>query len=531
MKKLQYLLVLAAVAILSYSCADSYLTQEPGGSTITEDQYLRMDNVVEGTVKGIYTLLYPYGGEHDVFGQRAIDMYGDILCGDMGMKTRNYGWFASDELMQTYGRRAYYWAYYYGFIRACNRAINAVDKVGHPELTYDASKITDEEYNLGGYYAQLLTIRGWAYAGLMRTFVLTDAQDGDLSFPIYTEEDTKEDSIIGRPRATVADAYLRIEEDFQTAIQYYEAYPEFERSSKIEMDVNIARILLAYSYLNKGDNTNALKYAKDAIEKGKPSILPQAQVLTTGFNNVDIDNWLWGMDVTVENTTGLASFFGQCDIYSYSYASAGDIKGIDQILYDAIFTWDIRKSWWNNYALYSGDKNASDYQYAPDGKFYSAKSKELQGDRDWLSDNVYMRWELAYLIAAEAACRAGNLVDAQNYLFAITDQRVLDGEAAAYATWKGTLVDDATTLEAIRYNWRIELWGEGYGLQTFRRFGMGVTLGSNHLRSKKDIVPTQARIFTFELPTGEKYYNPYIRQEDDKSGTKTLRKQLTFTEY
>lgn len=524
MKKFKYILVIAIVAVFATSCADSYLDQYPGGSTITEDQYLKMDNVVEGTVKGIYTLLYPFGGEHDLFGQRAIDMYGDILCGDMGMKTRRYGWFSSDELMQTYGRRGYYWSYYYGFIRACNRAINAVDKVGHPGLTYDATTITDEQYNLGGYYAQLLTIRGWAYAGLVRTFVLMDAADGDLAIPIYTEEDTKSDSIVGRPRATVADVYLRIEEDLQTAIQYFEAYPEFERASKIEMSADIARILLAYSYLNKKDNTNALKYAKEAITKGAPVILPQAQVLTTGFNNVDNANWIWGMDVTVENTTALASFFGQCDIYSYSYASAGDIKGIDQILYDAIYPWDIRKSWWNNYALYSGDKNAKDYQYAPDGKFYSAKSKEIQGDRDWLSDNVYMRWELAYLIAAEAACREGLLGEAKDYLFAITDQRVIDTEAATYAAWQATLVDDATLLEAIRYNWRIELWGEGYGLQTFRRYGVGVTLGSNHLRSKKDIVPTTARVFTFELPTGELYYNPYIRQEST-SDTRVMRKQ------
>ena len=59
MKKLQFLGVLAAVVLLTFGCSDSYLTQEPGGSTITENQYLNMDNMVEGTVKGIYTLLYP----------------------------------------------------------------------------------------------------------------------------------------------------------------------------------------------------------------------------------------------------------------------------------------------------------------------------------------------------------------------------------------------------------------------------------------------------------------------------------------
>lgn len=523
MKKFKYILVLAVVALFATSCADSYLDQYPSGSTITEEQYLNMDNVVEGTIKGVYPLLYPYGGDHDLFGQRSIDMYGDMLCGDMALKTFNYGWFSTDELGNTYTRRAYFWAYYYGFIRACNKGINALEKVGLPTLDYDASKITDEEYLRGNYYAQLLAIRGWAYAGLVRTFVLMDAAEGDPAVPIYTEVDTRSDSIIGRPRATVADVYLRIEEDLQTAIQYFDAYKDAERSSKIEMNADIARILLAYSYLNKGDNTNALKYANEAITKGTPTILPQAQVLTTGFNNVDNANWVWGEDVTVENTTSLASFFGQCDIYSYSYASAGDVKGIDQNLYESINVWDIRKSWWNNYAQ-SGKSGASKFAYAPDGKFYSAKSKEIQGDRDWLSDNVYMRWELVYLIAAEAACRDHNVTDAQNYLFAITDQRVLDGKDTEYATWKGTLADEETTLQAIRHNWRVELWGEGYGLQTFRRFGQTVTLGSNHKRSDKELTPSTPRIFTFELPTGELYYNPYIRQEST-SDAQIMRKQ------
>ena len=523
MKRIQYLLMVSIMAVLGTGCADSYLDQYPSGGTITEDQYLKMDNVIEGTVKGVYPLLYAFGGEHDAFAQRSIDMYGDLLCGDMALNTFNYGWFSTDELGNTYQRRAYYWAYYYGFIRACNKGINALEKVGLPKLEFNASTITDEEYQRGNYYAQLLTLRGWAYAGLVRTFVLTDASDGDEAVPIYTEDDTRADTIIGRPRATLADVYLRIEEDLQTAALYYDAYKDAERPSKIEMNIDIARITLAYAYLNRGDNTNALKYAKEAIEKGTPNILPQGQVLTTGFNNVDNVNWIWGEDVTVENTTSLASFFGQCDIYSYSYASAGDVKGIDQNLYDEIKAWDIRKGWWNNYAQ-SGKSGASKFAYAPDGKFYSAKSKEIQGDRDWLSDNVYMRWELAYLIAAEAACRNNDVATASSYLFAITDQRVKDGQESEYNTWKSGLTDKESLLEAIRHNWRIELWGEGYGLQTFRRFGVVVTLGTNHKRSDKELKPSTERLFTFELPTGELYYNPFIRQAD-ASEAQIMRRQ------
>ena len=150
---------------------------------------------------------------------------------------------------------------------------------------------------------------------------------------------------------------------------------------------------------------------------------------------------------------------------------------------------------------------------------------QIQGDRDWLSDNVYMRWELVYLIGAEAACRQGLLDDAKNFLFAITDQRVIEGQETVYDAWKATLTDETTLLDAIRHNWRIELWGEGYGLQTFRRFGRTVTLGSNHKRSDKELSPATPRKFTFELPTGELYYNPFIRQETSTDGAQIMRKQ------
>lgn len=516
MKKIAYILSFAMTVSLLTACS---LDQEPGGSSITEKQFQGLDDAAEGAVRGTYTLLYAYGGEHDVFGQRSIDLYGDLLCGDIGMNTQNYGWFVSDERMQTYTRRAYFWSYYYDIIRLCNKTINALDALGRPELDVDAAALSEDEQYRGMYFAEVLAMRGWAYAGLLRYFANPPAEmDMDLEgVPVYTEIDTKGDTIKGAPRSSVGDVYLRIQEDLLNAIDYFEVYNTVKRANKIELNADIARITLAYAYLNKNDYANALKYAKEAIDKTSANILPVGQVLTTGFNDVSNNNWIWGEDVTVDNTTSLASFFGQCDIYSYSYASAGDVKGIDANLYKEIqdLGWDIREGWWCNYAN-SGVKGSSSFNYAPDGKFYSATSMKLQGDRDWLSDNVYMRLELAYLIAAEAACRMGNTSDAQDYLFAITDERVkIDEEgstayADAYNTWKSTVTSADALLAAIRYNWRVELWGEGYGLQTFRRFGQSVSLGDNHLRANKNITPA-GRQFTFEIPTGETYYNPYIR--------------------
>lgn len=507
------------------------LDQEPGGSTITKHQYENMDDKVSGTINGVYSRLYAYGGEHDAFGQRAIDMYGDLLCGDMAMKTLRYGWFGSDELGQTSLRRSYFWSFYYDIIRLCNLGINVLEEEGRPSIG-DAENITDyDEYVRGYYYAELLTMRGWAYSALLRFFCAANEADINtvLAFPIYTEADTKDDTTLGAPRSTMGSAFMRVEEDLKTAIAYFAAYNKISRGNdKLHVNSDVARMVLAYSYLNKGvletgDNKNkafddAIKYVDELLAETTAEILPNAEVLTNGFNNVDTKSWIWGQNVTVENTTSLASFWGQCDIYSYSYSAAGDVKGIDEVLYKEVqaLGWDIREEWWGKYTR--KNPKVKDYQYAPDGKFFSASSTTLSGDRDWLSDNVLMRIELAYLIGAEAAYRKGDNTKAVSYLTAITDKRVKTSSDAqtAYATYKAGLTDAEKLGVAIRYNWRVELWGEGYGLQTFKRWNQEVKLGDNRKRTNKTISPTATpRMFTFELPTSETRYNPFINNTTD----------------
>ncbi|MGN0235116.1 MAG: RagB/SusD family nutrient uptake outer membrane protein [Paludibacteraceae bacterium] len=507
-------------AIVGAALAGCNLDQLPSGSTITEGQYEQMDNKLEGTVRGVYSKLYEYGGEHDLFGQRGIDLATDILSSDIAMKSQRYGWFVSDEQMLTaYYRRDYVWSYYYDIIRLCNKGINALEVSGIPAADPEAVKtMTDEEYTNGYYYAQLLTMRGWAYAGLQRFFCKTIDEidiNTELSVPIYTEEDTRADTILGAPRSTALDVYLRVEEDLLDAIKYFEVFNALDRgSNKLEVNIDVARMTLAYSYLNKGDYENALNQAEELLGATTAEILPRAEVLTSGFNNKDTKSWIWGLDVTVENTTMLASWFGQCDIYSYSYASAGDVKGIDANLLKQVqdMKWDVREGWWNKY--YNANPKADpNYQYAPDGKFYSAASTEPQGDRDWLSDQVYMRVEEAYLIAAEAAWRGNDDVKALERLTDLLQERYKDGQETVLETYLTTLSDHEALGEAIRYNWRVELWGEGRSLQTFRRWGKEVERGDNHMyKSRSSQSPFQAGIITFEIPTAETTYNPYLRQ-------------------
>ena len=542
-------ILMLMMAFAATSCSESYLDQPPYGSTLTQAQYELLDNTLEGSVRGIYSMMYVVS-DHDLFGQRSIDLFTDLLSGDIALTSYTYGWYQVDEMGQTASyRTGYVWNYYYSMLRNINKVINIanlqsdimkrVAEFGLPntyneknELYYtilDGDTLATYsllEADIAGYYAQALTMRAYCYSNLINLYANTNAQlrgawEDEIVCPIYNENNLEE----AQPVAILKVAYQQVESDLTLAISYFDAFADtYTRTTKLSVDGSVARGLLAYSYLNKAvaslpsGRTNfekALKYAKEVIDSQKYKVISNADVLTTGFNDLGDNSWMWGQDVTTETAGGLASFFGQVDIHSYSYAWAGDTKAIDENLYKEIPDFDIRKKWFND-----GSKNAS-FKYCPDGKFFSAKNPtstaDADIDREWLSDNVFMRIESMHLIAAEASYRLQDYTGAINYLRGITDQRVDTTTAAqtAYADYVAGL-DNSNLLAQIEYNWRVEMWGEGYALQTFRRLSPetvteinGRKRGGNHAADAGSAMDASASKFTFQIPSSETSYNPH----------------------
>lgn len=534
MKNVRYIFVTMVMGLALSSCGDSFLTQYPEGGVLLQDQYEKLPDNLKGSIMGIYSKLYEYGGDHDTFGQRSIDMYGDIQSGDMAMKNSSYGWFESYERGYFYAyARSYIWSYYYDIINLANLGTLAVEE--HAKDIFKAA--VDEEENpsetiklQGYYYGQLLAIRGWAYAGLLNYYcdpmdVLENDKEHEPAVPVYTETEIKIPNLLGARRSSVAEVYNRVYEDLTTAIDLLDYYSRFNDrgSKKLEVNADIARIILAYAMLNHGDKYDrkfneetenaydvALALSAQVINSGRYPILPKAKLTTTGFADIQSENWLWGQDVTVETSTALASFFGQVDIHSYSYAAAGDTKAIDSKLYDEIVAtgWDARADWFN--------PGGVAFAYCPTRKFFNPGTKDITDldkvDRNWLCDNIFMRVEEAYLIAAEAAWANGDESTAASYLKQLCDERVAEGKEAAYDAWVAGLSGE-NLKSALIYNWRVEMWGEGFGLQTLRRLSKTNKLGTNHLsRSEQDATVLQGKHIQFqcEIPTAETRYNPFI---------------------
>ena len=91
MKNVRYIFATMLMGLVLSSCGDNFLTQYPEGGVLLSDQYEQLPDNLKGSIMGIYSKLYEYGGDHDSFGQRSLDMYGDLQSGDMAMKSSSYG--------------------------------------------------------------------------------------------------------------------------------------------------------------------------------------------------------------------------------------------------------------------------------------------------------------------------------------------------------------------------------------------------------------------------------------------------------
>ena len=473
MKSIKFLICTLAVVIGLSGCASSWLDAEMTGSALTQDQYDNIPGTAEGAVLGLYSKMY-VASDHHYFGQKSIDMATDILSGDMAMTANAYGWFTDCEQQQcasmTAGRNSYIWHYYYSIILNANAAIRSFVALE------EAGTITADQK---AALAQCLTMRAYCYFNLAHLYSpgITDSESADyfqgntgmdyLCVPIYNENSSMNDTtklVNEQQVASTRAVYDQVLSDLDWAIALFDE-TGFVRSSKLYVDKDIANAYLAYTYLQTEEYDSAYVVAKRVIDAGNFEILPFDELTTTGFTDQNDPSWMWGLDVTIENTTSLASFWGHMDLHTYSYAFAGAWKAMDDELAKTIPETDGRIKWFD-----------AKKKYVPDWKFYD-KARGVRADeidRRWLNDIVFMRIEEMYLVAAEGAARAGKLAESKEVLKSLLAER----DETVMAT-----VDDMSKdalLENLYYNWRVELWGEGRALMTFKRFGGVKMRGKNH---------------------------------------------------
>ncbi|MDA0178536.1 MULTISPECIES: RagB/SusD family nutrient uptake outer membrane protein [Mesoflavibacter] len=501
MKNLLTKALAIAIIGLSSSCSEEFLDNsgvagesQPTASFTSaqvEQAALTNTDIPAASVNGIYAQMIQTGSggtdlNHDDFGQKGYDIYGDMLCGDMALSVSTYGWYRADitefqaPLDFTRGRNRMVWRYYYRIVRSANNVIESLggnDAV--PEL--DANK-----YSMG----QAKALRAHSYFYLTQYFQ-KEYVANEAILPLYTEPLSE-----NLPKSSAEEVYNLMESDLTDAISLLDG---FNRTAKNQVDQNVARMILAYVLGAKGDRwQDVADLTQDVINTTSHTMLPNTDV-TNGFADVNNNSWMWGIDLTENNGLDLVSWWGQVDAWSYSYAWAGDYKVIDSDLYAAIPNNDVRKA-----QFFNNPSNGRHLQ--PLFKFFA--SDQIGGASQTVTaDYVYMRVEEAFLLNAEANARIPNEAAARTSLKALLDLRV---PSSAYV--------DALTGQALRdeiyLQTRIELWGEGKSYLAMKRNQATTVRGGNHLSFVGEPIPYNDERMQFEIPQDEIQNNPFLSNQN-----------------
>ena len=516
MKKIFFAAAIFVIALATTGCT-KLLLSEPRGDTASQAQVEDNVDALELSLKGLFAAMYQGSDQSDpefrseplpmIEGQKYIDVLSDMLASDAACPTADFRWLTNRTFMNEYLPDRVFnnwlWKYEYKNIQNANSLIARCNLIldnqnSAPSLKEQAQLIK----------AQAVIMRAHFYSNLFNFYVKPGDTSGKFGI-IYRDETNINEEKGLTPYNEVVDKIIA------STTEAIGQIGNLDNPSKVGVDANIAKMILAYIHLNRGrffdetkkteSCTEALRLAKEVIDATKATnpILTYAEVLTNGFNSIESKNWMWGVDVTTENTYSLYCFFSFVDIYTLSYASYGEYAAIDEGLYGKIDQMldpkDSRKKWWAEEVMAGGMK----FFYLPNNKFFD-KDRIFRGNRNWDNDYVFMRSEEAYLIAAEAAYALGNEAEARTYLKELVAQRSPDNLTAIDALTGDKLKD------YIAANWRIECWLEGKTFMALKRFKWKTTRGSNHFYHKGRKLDVNSQYFYFEIPQGETSYNPYL---------------------
>lgn len=493
MKLIKYIIITVLITIQFVSCSSDFLDKEPSGmvstSQLQEIAKRDPDKVLAPMLSGLYSTIFVSGTGgttgHDDFGQKSIDIRTDLMCGDMAMNSVAYGWFVRDydftAQVRTETPAYMIWRYYYRLIRSANEILDILggdDKM--PET--DVQK---------AYYGQAKAVRAYAYFYLVNLYQhpYSEAKDKP-GVPVYRTQ------LSANPngQSKVKDVYALIIKDLEDAVV---ALENFNRPSKTEINKYVAYGLLANAYLFTGEYKKAADAASMVINSNQFPLMSASDIVNSGFNSVTIPSWMWGVDITVENTGSLATFWGHVDYFTYSYAFAGNYKMIDASLYNNILQRpnDVRK---NQFPL---------KPLRPLNKFFDA-ARVPGGDRAWTNDIVFMRIEEMILLKAEALARDGDNDGAKSALEPLLALRDVDGAARIASMNNEQLLDE------IYYNWRAEMWGEGKSYLAMKRYKKTITRGDNHIKFPGESFAYNYKWMIYEIPEREWINNPHLVPQD-----------------
>ena len=525
-------LIAASAMLVFQSCADKLDVTNP--NSLNDDQVRELlassdQDKVEATLAAIGSGLESYlclshatlsgGFSNSYANEYSMNLFRDLGCEDMiygynGISTTD-GWaayyshrFNPAENNQTASNNGWWFSSSYIIAQANKSATYLTDEVATSPTALPSVKM---------YAAQAKTIRAYGYLQLMERFRKAYKYGGSeqQGMPVYTVY------AYNTPVAPLSaqETWEWIIKELETAGDYFAAgtnaatdgYVVVDPTTQAtywRIDRTVSDYLLARACLDYGEYDKAIAACQRILEK-YPNFIDEAHY---GVDTKDLDaistpaneSWTLGAkDVKNDDNAFLSmtcnpeAMFGWTNdsaLYPYSFLnsiqpsnSTGAIFQISEDLYNKIDDNDYRKARFADHAITefpwftdNGHTAATLPKYA--NLKFGATIHQNATERSYEtvgSDVVLFRTSEVWLMLAEAQYMAGKESDAKATLNKLLAARTKSGATPLTCdTYKGGL----STLDQIKLQWRIEMWGEnGLNYYCHKRWNEpAVRTGSNH---------------------------------------------------
>ncbi|MFD1615438.1 RagB/SusD family nutrient uptake outer membrane protein [Gelatiniphilus marinus] len=537
-------LSLALVIFAMTSCQEDFLETVPTDSVtpaVALTDEASMQNVLNGIHRGLYSqsqTVLP-GGDTARAGDHFWVPMGDNISGGLihSADANNLGWRNTmqwnDHTLETSLTNEILWYHRYNIILHANLII---DRINQGDLT--------ETPALRAIKGQALTYRAFALLSLVQHYskgYLIGNPSTDPGVPVILEPQTT------GPRGTVQQVYDQIGVDLNAAIAAFQnaaSRPNGGPETKSQLNINVAQGLKARWALSMGDWQTAATAAV-AARQGFP-IMSEAD-WKSGFNTNDLPEVIWGSNVISTETTFFRSYFYLASNTFNGSQIRNNTKIADKRLVDAIPDTDYRKDVFlpdapnSNSSAANGQggwSNNTNPLYTTEAEFDAAiasikaeyglvsghnthpymhlKLRQKNPGTIDPDDIIYMRSSEMYLIEAEAKAMMNDVSGAQSALQALGGARDTAFDATAFGT-------QTALIDQIKFQRKVELWGEGFGYTDKIRWDEGIDHGANGGSGAAAVLYQDAFVvekpsinddWIFKIPQAEINANPNITPSD-----------------
>ncbi len=539
--------VLILFAISITSCSEEFLDRTPTDAISAADALSSQENmqlVLNGIHRGLYSqsqTVFPGGNSARANNHYWVPM-GDNLTGDLihSANANNLSWRSvmqwNEHTDQTSLTTELFWYHRYNIILHANLLINGITEGDFAETE-----------QLNSILGQAYTYRAYAYLSLVQHYAkgyLIGDPTSDPGVPLLFSSDSP---FTSEPRSTVQEIYDQIGSDLESAISAFENGAERTgggAEAKSQLNIDVAYGLKARWALSKGDWATAAEAAQIAREG---YALLGEDDWKSGFNTNNLSEVIWGSHVIQAETTFFRSYFYLASNTFNGSQIRNNPKIADRRMVDAIPETDYRKDvflpdapnsntsaangnggWENNtnplyqteeefdaaiaeikstYGLVSGH-NTHPYMHF---KLKNANPGSIDPD-----DVIYMRASEMYLIEAEAKLMMDDLEGAKEALRPLAEARDSAWDADEFNT-------EEEFFEHIKFQWRLEMWGEGFGYTNHIRWDEGIDHAANGGSGASEVLyqeafqidkPSMNDDWIFQIPLAEINANPNLSSSD-----------------